>query len=103
MAIGINQRPILKGSINGSRLPWQFRVDMRLNKTIDLKLGGKEEGSKGKMTTLNFFLDVQNLLDTRNIVNIYRYTGNADDDGWLSSAEAQEIIANQTDSQSYID
>ena len=103
VAIGINQRPILKGSINGSRLPWQFRIDMRLNKQIDLKLGGKEEGSKGKMTTLNFFLDVQNLLDTRNITNIYRYTGNADDDGWLSSAEAQEIIANQTDSQSYID
>jgi outer membrane receptor protein involved in Fe transport len=102
-AIGINQRPILRGQINGSRLPWQFRIDMRLNKTFDLAWGAKEEGQKQKRASLNVYLDVQNLLNTRNVIGVYRYTGNPDDDGWLSSAEAQEIIANQVNSQSYRD
>jgi len=102
-AIGINQRPILKGQINGSRLPWTFRIDMRLNKTFDVKWGGEAEGEKQKMASFNVYLDVQNLLNTLNVVGVYRYTGNPDDDGWLSSAEAQEIIANQTNSQSYRD
>jgi hypothetical protein len=76
---------------------------MRLNKTFDLAWGAKEEGQKQKRASLNVYLDVQNLLNTRNVIGVYRYTGNADDDGWLSSAEAQEIIANQVNSQSYRD
>lgn len=102
-SFGINQRPILKGSINGSRLPWQFRIDMRLNKQFNVKWGGKEDGSKQKTAGLNVYLDVQNLLNTLNVINVYRYTGNPNDDGFLSSAEAQEIIAQQTDSQSFMD
>ncbi len=102
-SFGINQRPILQGSINGSRLPWQFRIDMRLNKQFNLKWGGKEDGSKQKTANMNVYLDVQNLLNALNVINVYRYTGNPDDDGFLSSAEAQEIIAQQTDSQSFID
>ena len=102
-SFGINQRPILKGSINGSRLPWQFRIDMRLNKQVNLKWGGKEEGGKQKTATMNVYLDVQNLLNRLNVIGVYRYTGNPDDDGFLSSAEAQEIIVQQTDSQSFQD
>ena len=68
-----------------------------------MKWGGKEEGSKKKTATMTFYLDIRNLLNTLNVINVYRYTGNPDDDGFLSSAEAQALIAQQTDSQSFAD
>ena len=33
-ASGINDRSTLEGSLNGSRLPWQFRLSMKLNKNF---------------------------------------------------------------------
>ena len=36
-------------------------------------------------------------------MSVYRATGNANDDGYLSSADYQAQIAAQTDSQAYID
>ena len=53
----------LDGTINGSRLPWQFRVDMRLDK--DIYLNG---GSGNRKTYLNIYLQVLNLLDTQNVL-----------------------------------
>ena len=36
-AFGINDRSTLDGSINGSRLPWQMGVDMRIDKSFKIK------------------------------------------------------------------
>jgi outer membrane receptor protein involved in Fe transport len=102
-AFGIPTRPIFKGTINGSRRPWQFRVDMRLNKQFDVNLGKEVEGQRRKKGSVNIYLEAQNLLNTKNVIGVYRFTGNPDDDGWLASNQAQEVIKNQLDSQSYID
>ena len=69
-ASGINDRSTLEGSLNGSRLPWQFRMNMKINKEFELKW------SKNKSSYLNVYLQIQNLLDAKNIINTYRATGN---------------------------
>ncbi len=86
---------LLDGSYFGSRLPWQFRLDLRLDKDIDLNFGSKD-GEK-RPAYLNVFLQVLNLLDTKNVLGVYSATGNPDDDGYLSAPEWQRQINNQTD------
>lgn len=90
---------ILKGSINGSRLPWQFRMDLRVDKDINLKT--KKEDSRPMF--LNIYLEMLNVLDAQNILSVYRATGNPDDDGYLTAAEYQAGIQAQTDEQAFRD
>jgi outer membrane receptor protein involved in Fe transport len=92
-----NGQRAIEGVINGARTPWQFRIDMRLDKDINLKFSDK------KNATLNVYLQIQNLLDTRNVVNVYRATGNANDDGFLQSVDGQLLSSQQEDSQAFID
>ena len=44
---------------------------------------------------------MSNLFNTQNILNVYRATGNADDDGFLNAAEWQNQINSQNDVESY--
>ncbi|MCF8369865.1 MAG: carboxypeptidase-like regulatory domain-containing protein [Bacteroidales bacterium] len=86
----------LKGTINGSRKPWQFRVDMRLDKEVYLNGGNSESSSY-----LNFYLQVLNIFNTQNILNVFSATGVPDDDGYLAAAEWQREISEQTNEASY--
>ncbi len=91
----------IDGSINGSRYPWQFKIDARLEKVINLNFAKKD--AKKKPAELTVYIVVQNLLNTKNIISTYRKTGNPDDDGYLAAAEFQNNIASQNDEQSYRD
>ncbi|MCU0433058.1 MAG: carboxypeptidase-like regulatory domain-containing protein [Bacteroidia bacterium] len=97
---GVAARPLLDGLINGSRLPWQVRADLRIDKNVDLTWGS---GDNQKVAALNIYLQVLNILNTQNVLNVYRYTGNANDDGYLSDASTQALIAAQNDPQSFRD
>jgi len=97
---GINDRDYLDGSINGSRLPWTYRLDMRVNKSFDLTWG---EDENQKSAAMNVYLQVQNLLNTANIVNVYQYTGNPDDDGYLSTAVGIGDAQDQLDPVAFTD
>jgi hypothetical protein len=97
---GVANRANLEGAINGSRLPWHFRADMRLDKNWALQVG-KE--SKERSINLNAYLWVQNLFDNRNIIAVYAYSGNPTDDGYLSSALGQEALEGQVNEESFID
>ncbi|MDQ3108646.1 MAG: carboxypeptidase regulatory-like domain-containing protein [Bacteroidota bacterium] len=99
---GVQARSNLEGSINGSRLPWQVRVDLRIDKNVDLKWGGSEI-KDAKLANLNIYLQVLNVLNTRNIQGVYRYTGNPTDDGYLSAAATQSLINGQNDPSSFRD
>jgi hypothetical protein len=44
---------------------------------------------------------VQNLLNTKNVLGVYAFTGNPDDDGYLDSAIGQQTLGNQLDPASY--
>jgi len=88
---------VIQGSINGSRLPAQFRVDLRVDKDIKIHVGE----DKKQTTYLNVYLQVLNVLDTENIMGVYAATGNADDDGYLAASEYQNQISQQLDPESY--
>ena len=94
-ASGINDRSTLEGSLNGSRLPWQFRLSMKLNKNFVINWTDK------KKSNLNVYVQVQNLLDAKNVISVYRATGNPDDDGYLTDAAAQNSINSKNDPDSF--
>ena len=91
----------ISGTLNGSRLPWSYRMDLQLDKTINIEFGGKD--NKKKVTFLNVYLRVTNLLNQFNKISVYRATGNWNDDGYLAAAASQTSIQNQTDEQSFRD
>lgn len=86
----------LDGTLNGSRLPWQFTTDLQLDRDIPLSFGGGE-GEKAKSANLNIFLLVTNVFNTANIIDVYRYTGSPVNDGYL----AQLLDFSQLDPTSY--
>ncbi len=82
------------GILNGSRRPWQFKMDMTANKVWYY--------NKGK-NNLEVYVQVLNLLNTLNVLNIYPYTGSPEDDGYLSSSRGQQAILFTTNAQSFAD
>jgi hypothetical protein len=90
----------LDGTLNGSRLPWSYRLDLQLDRSFSLELG---KGDKKKATFLNVYVRITNLFNQFNVLNVYRATGNADDDGYLAAAASQTSIQNQVDEQSFRD
>lgn len=70
------------GSINGARLPWTFRLDLRVDKTFTI----------ADRYPLNIYMRVFNLLDRRNIIGVYPATGSPEDDGFLASANGLDKI-----------
>jgi hypothetical protein len=91
----------LQGTINGANMPWIFKCDLRIDKTFMLNLASKknktESGKrKNKPGMLTVYLDFQNLLNLKNVTNVYDYTGSPSDDGYLSSSlfQAQTINLN---------
>ncbi|HHS95108.1 MAG TPA: TonB-dependent receptor, partial [Phaeodactylibacter sp.] len=72
------------GSINGARKPWTFTLNLRADKNFLLSKPGAK-----RTLSLNVYLRVQNLLNTRNIVTVYPASGSPTDDGFLRSANGQ--------------
>ena len=67
-----------EGGINGARMPWNFRIDLRIDR--DFTIGKKSKNP----IDVNVYLRVQNVLNSRNILDVYPATGNPLDDGFLS-------------------
>ena len=70
------------GSLNGARKPWTFRLDLRVDKTFTIA------GRFG----FNVYLRVFNLLDRRNVINVYPVTGSPEDDGFLASSNGLDKL-----------
>ena len=102
VAFSTSQIALLQGSVNGSRLPWQFSIDARIDKDIPLTVG-KKDSKKRKEANLNVYIQVLNVLNTNNITAVYSATGNANDDGYLASAEYQAQINSQISPLAYRD
>lgn len=96
---GVADRAAIAGTPGGSRYPWYFRLDAGLDKNFRLKTNE----IKQKSLNCRVYLQIQNILNTRNVINVYPYTGSANDDGYLASDRAQQRIPSQTNPQSYID
>jgi len=78
-------------SVNASSTPFTSTLDLRL-----------EKGFTVGRASATAYVYVQNLLNEENVLNVYRRTGNADSDGFLSSPElSEDIVANR--GQNYVD
>lgn len=91
----------LDGLLNGSRKGWTYNVDAQLDRNFSLSFGKSEE--KKKAAYLNVYVRVSNLFNIVNVLNVYRSTGNATDDGFLLSALGQNTMSNQLNPTSYYD
>ncbi len=100
-ATGVTNRPILSGSLNGQRMPFNFRFDVRVFKDFKLTGNKTKEGVEGEVAKkraplyLNVYVLVQNILNTANVLRVYPYTGNADDDGYITSSLGQQDVNNK--------
>lgn len=90
---GVANRTTLEGQINGSRLPWNFDTDLRVDKSFYV---GPSD------LRFNVYLSVQNLFDARNVVNVYAFTGSPIDDGYLASGVGVEDAEGRVDEEAFI-
>ncbi|HRZ21744.1 MAG TPA: hypothetical protein P5184_08760, partial [Bacteroidales bacterium] len=89
---------VIQGSLNGSRLPWSFRIDARIDRDIRIAMG---KGDNRRYSYMNVYFQLLNLLNAKNILNVYPATGNPDDDGYLAADEWQTQINQQLNPDSY--
>lgn len=86
------------GSVNGSRLPWRFNIDLRVDKTFRLNPKAKSP------LDVNVYLRVSNLMNRLNVLSVYGATGSPTDDGYLATGEGiSELALVGDDKQPYLD
>jgi hypothetical protein len=101
-AIGLSKISVLSGSLNGSRLPFQYRFDLRIQKSFPITFGKKDD-ENSKKGNLNIYLQVLNLLNAKNIIDVYRATGNPEDDGYLTDPASQSVINSFPNPTAFVD
>ncbi len=103
------------GVLNGARLPWHFGMDLKLDKDFSIKGisfrrapaanadGTPASVKHAKKYTVNGYVLVKNVLNIQDITSVYSYTGNPQDDGYLSSSYGKQKIPIETSPISYVD
>jgi outer membrane receptor protein involved in Fe transport len=81
------------GGYNSARLPWNTRLDLRIDKNILLRTGQKADGTKKSPISINVYFRVQNILDARNILGVYDYSQSPEDTGYLNSPIGSATVA----------
>jgi len=71
-----------RGGINSSRKPFRFTLNGQINKDFAI----------GKNSSVNIYFRVSNILNRRNVLNVYSATGSADDPGYLQSGFGQDRL-----------
>ena len=94
---------LLEGTYFGSRMPASFKIDLRADKDFYFTLGGNKEGKTGREAYVNVYVNVTNLLNSKNILSVYNATGDANDDGYLTSPKYAQEINGQLDPEAFID
>lgn len=72
--------------LNGARRPFNYTINAQINKNIAFKTGGQ----------LRLYVRVSNLLDRRNVIGVYSFTGSPSDPGFLQSEFGQDALDQQT-------
>lgn len=67
--------------LNASTTPWTFNVDAKIDKSFNL--GG---------LSFNIYLWVINVLNTKNVLQVFNVSGDALDDGYLSSPDGAAAV-----------
>jgi hypothetical protein len=98
---GVATRAQVKGSVNGANLPSQFYTDLNIDKYFGIR--STDLSGKTTMYRIRVFLMVQNVFNNINVLSVYRYTGSAYDDGFITSTQAQSQLNAATSAQSLVD
>jgi hypothetical protein len=98
---GVAQRAQVKGTINGANLPSQFYSDINVDKYFTIRSEGLD--GKSSFYRIRVFLSVQNVFNNINVLSVYRYTGSAYDDGFITSTYAESQLNAATSAQSMSD
>ena len=89
------------GSINGARLPWNFTMDVNIQKRLPVNV------TQTKKIWLNAYVRIQNVWNTRNIFDVYKYSNDPENDGFLASSfgldRIRGIETSGRDVQNFID
>ncbi|MEX1001509.1 MAG: TonB-dependent receptor [Crocinitomicaceae bacterium] len=91
----------LDGTLNGSRKPWTYRLDLQIDRNFSMEFG--KDDDKKKAAYLNVYCRITNIFNIINTLDVYRATGTPDDDGYLAASIYQQSIQNQLDEQSFRD
>ncbi|HOJ04587.1 MAG TPA: TonB-dependent receptor [Bacteroidota bacterium] len=67
--------------LNESRTPWNFQVDFRIDKTVSIA-----------NLDVNFYIWAINLLDTKNVTDVFMQSGSASDNGYLSTVTGRQEL-----------
>ncbi len=98
-----NSRSVITGSLNGSRYPWNYKIDTKFDKDFSFNNGVRKDGKQRKPISMNVYLQILNVLNTKNVTTVYKATGNASDDGYITSPGAKSKIEGQPSPQAYTD
>lgn len=98
---GIAARSPLKGTPNGSRTPWSLNNNLNVYRGFPVVLG-KRDGLPIK-GTFTVTLWVENFLNIQNIETVHSFSGTADTDGYLNSANGRSAAESATNAQSFVD
>lgn len=63
------------GKFNSSSTPWTYNVDLKIDKTFDIS----------ERFNLTLYARVLNLFNRKNVLNVYEFTGYANDDGMINN------------------
>lgn len=114
---GVNSSQRVDGLPLGSRLPFTYNVDFRLDKTFNLTLfknkgteGGVSEpgealaptkSRKERLLSFNVYLLIPNLFNFTNTIGVYQYSGQPNISGFLESPQGQQTLNDQFDKEAF--
>lgn len=78
--------PPVAGSVNSSRLPWTTQVDVRVDRRF-----------AAGPASVTVFAWAENVLGARNVLAVYRATGQPDRDGFPATASGRAALATPGD------
>ncbi|MBX2817064.1 MAG: carboxypeptidase regulatory-like domain-containing protein [Saprospiraceae bacterium] len=76
------------GSINGARKPWTITLDARIDKSFRLAKDSE------RPLNINLSLRALNVLNTKNVRNVYSVSGSPYDSGFLLSPDGESTLEN---------
>lgn len=105
LAVDASNSRTIQGGINGNRLPWHYMFNLKIDKDFALSFNNKKDAAVAakKKYYVNAYLMINNLLNTRDVLSVYSYTGRPDDDGYLTSPQGLQYASTQTNPKSYSD
>jgi len=91
--------PLQSGVVNSASKPWKFRFDLVIDRDFTYTMRNESK----REIYMNVYVQVLNLLNARNVNNVYRATGNTKDDGFLSSGRGIDYTEEQNSPSSFVE